>query len=408
MKDINKIIRTLKRGCEEIISEEELKKKLISSEKSNKPLRIKCGIDPTNKDIHIGHLVPFRKMRMFQDLGHIGVVIIGDYTAQIGDPTGLDSARPSLGFEEVKENSKYFMEQLYTVLDKDKTEVRHQTEWFDKISLQDIIKLMGKFTFAQIMAHETFKLRYEKGLPLSMHEILYPILQAYDSAMVKADVELGATEQKFNILMGRDMQRSVSQEPQVVMLGPILMGLDGVNKMSKSLNNYVGINDVPNDKYGKTMSIPDSLIVNFFEHATNVSLEELESIKKKLSDKSQNPMELKKLLARTIVEDFHSKEEADKAEKNFETIHSKKEIPDDIKEIKIGVSDLKCRVRVVKLLKDKLNAVSSNGEARRLISQGGVKINDQKVDDPNAEVEITDNMVVKVGKRGFCRVRVER
>ncbi|HHE40883.1 MAG TPA: tyrosine--tRNA ligase, partial [Candidatus Cloacimonetes bacterium] len=257
-------MKLIRKGVEEIISEEELIKKFQKSKDTGKPLRIKYGIDPTGYDVHIGHLVPIRKMREFQDLGHIGVIIIGDFTAQIGDPTGKDESRPPLTAESVKQNAEKYMEQLYTVLDKDKTEVRWQTEWFGEMTMADVLKLMGKFTLAQFMAHDTFRKRYENGLTLGMHEIMYPILQGYDSVAIQADVELGATEQKFNILAGRDMQRYFGQDQQIALLSPILMGTDGKEKMSKSLNNYIAVFDTPKDKYGKTMSIPDEMIINYF------------------------------------------------------------------------------------------------------------------------------------------------
>ncbi|MCK5595742.1 tyrosine--tRNA ligase, partial [bacterium] len=280
----------IKKGGVEIISEEELNKKL----KLGRPLRVKYGIDPTTADIHIGHMVSVRKMRQMQNMGHIGVVIIGDYTAQIGDPTGLDRSRPSLSKEQVRKNASEYMDQLYTVLDKRKTEVHWQSEWFEKMEVMDLIKLLGKFTVAQIMAHETFRMRYEKGLPLSMNELLYPILQAYDSLMVKADIELGASEQKFNILLGREIQKKYSQESQVSILSPILMGTNGVKKMSKSLNNYIAVYDAPKEKYGKIMSIKDDLIMNYFELATDVSVARIDEIKSTLANEKKNPMDVKK------------------------------------------------------------------------------------------------------------------
>ncbi|MBM4399951.1 MAG: tyrosine--tRNA ligase, partial [Candidatus Cloacimonetes bacterium] len=260
-------LKVIRKGVEEIIPEEELLKKLEKSAKAGKPLRIKYGIDPTGYDVHIGHLVPIRKMREFQDLGHLGVIIIGDFTAQIGDPTGRDESRPPLTAEMVKVNSEKYMEQLFTVLDPSKTEVRWQSEWFGKMEMSDVLKLMGKFTLAQFMAHDTFRTRYEQGLPLGMHELMYPILQGYDSVAIESDIELGATEQKFNILCGRDMQKMFDMEQQIAVLSPILIGTDGINKMGKSLNNYIAVFDPPSEKFGKVMSIPDNLILNYFNYA---------------------------------------------------------------------------------------------------------------------------------------------
>src|SRR5690554_1643591 len=298
----------IKRGVEEIVPEEDLKNKLARARRENRPLRVKYGIDPTASDVHIGHLVSIRKMREMQDLGHTGVIIIGDFTAQIGDPTGRDTSRPPLTGEQVKKNAERYMEQLYTVLDRKKTEIRWQSEWFSDMTLIEVIKLLSKFTLAQFMCHETFRTRYEKGLPLAMHEIMYPVLQAYDSVAIEADIEFGATEQKFNILCGRDMQRYFDMEQQVAMLFPILTGTDGVNKMSKSLNNYIAVLDSPDDKYGKVMSIPDDLIMQYFQLATTVSNDELSEIKRVL-DSGKNPKYIKQRLARSIVSFFHGRSE---------------------------------------------------------------------------------------------------
>ena len=334
--NIKKDLEMIKKGVEEIISEEELIKKLKHSEETGKPLRIKYGIDPTGADVHIGHLVPIRKMREFQDLGHTGVIIIGDFTAQICDPTGKDQSRPPLTKEDVKKNAEKYMDQLFAILDKEKTEVRWQTEWFGNMTMADVLKLMGKFTLAQFMAHDTFRSRYENGLPLGMHEMMYPILQAYDSVAIEADVELGATEQKFNILAGRDMQRYFNMKQQVAILSPILMGTDGKEKMSKSLNNYIAVFDTPQDKYGKTMSIPDELIINYFNYATKISPDEIRKISQQLEEGKINPKVIKQKLAREIVALYHGEEEAQKAETEFNQIFAKKLIPDDMPEYILG------------------------------------------------------------------------
>lgn len=389
-------LEIIKKGVEEIITEEELLKKLENSEKTGKPLRIKYGIDPTGYDVHLGHLVPIRKMREFQDLGHIGVIIIGDFTAQIGDPTGKDETRQALTHEQVKLNSERYMEQIFTVLDEKKTEVRFQSEWFGKMSMADVIKLMSKFTLAQFMAHDTFRKRYESGLPLSMHEIMYPILQAYDSVAIQADVELGATEQKFNILAGRDMQKYFNMPQQVAILSPILMGTDGKEKMSKSLNNYIAVLDTPEDKYGKVMSIPDTLIINYFKYATSKTPEEIKEIEKTLKENKINPKIIKQQLAREIVESFHGEEAAKKAEEHFKTVFSKKELPDDMP---------KYHLTKPKKLTDILvetGLCKSGGEAKRLIKQNAVKINDEKISDIMFEVKKA--VIVKVGKRRFLKI----
>jgi len=390
-------MKLIRKGTEEIITEEELIKKFEKAEESGKPLRIKYGIDPTGYDVHIGHLVPIRKMRDFQDLGHTSVIIIGDFTAQIGDPSGKDETRPHLTAEQVKNNAEKYMDQLYTVLDKDKTEIRWQTEWFGNMTMTDVLKLMGKFTLAQFMAHETFRNRYEKGLPLGMHEMMYPILQSYDSVAIKADVELGATEQKFNILAGRDMQRYFGQPEQVAVLSPILMGTDGKEKMSKSLNNYIAVFDTPKDKYGKTMSIPDNLIINYFNYATSIVPEEIEKIMNQLNKKEINPKVIKQQLAREIVSLYHGEKAAFEAEQEFSKIFAKKDIPDEMPEFKLKTE----KIGITELLVQ-AGICASNSEVKRLIKQNAISIEGKKIDDIFFEVD--KESVIKVGKRRFLKV----
>lgn len=396
--DIQKQMEIIKQGVEEIIPEEDLVTKLEHSQEKNIPLRIKYGIDPTAADVHIGHMVPIRIMRRFQDLGHTGVIIIGDYTAQIGDPTGKNESRPPLSAEQVKRNAEKYMDQLYSVLDKEKTEVRYQSEWFGSMKLSEFISLLGKFTMAQIMAHDTFRNRYESGLPFGLHEMMYPILQAYDSVAIKADVELGATEQKFNILAGRDMQRYFNMPQQVAVLMPILIGTDGGEKMSKSLGNYIAIFDSPEDKYGKVMSIPDELIENYFLYAAFASPEEIAKVKDNLK-KGVNPKLIKQQLARRIVELYHDREAAEKAENHFNTVFAQKEIPDEIPEFKVNPE----KIWLVQLLND-AGLVQSNGEGRRMIKQGAVSINGNKISDMNFELVPENDMIIKVGKRRFCKL----
>lgn len=396
---IEQQLKVIKKGVEEIISEEELIKKLERSQKTGKPLRIKYGIDPTGYDVHIGHLVPIRKMREFQDLGHIGVIIIGDYTAQIGDPTGRDESRPPLTAEQVRKNAERYMEQLFTVLDKEKTEVRYQSEWFAPMGMSEVVGLLSKFTLAQFLAHDTFRRRYESGLPLFMHEIMYPVLQGYDSVAIEADVELGATEQKFNILAGRDMQRFFGKEQQIALLSPILMGTDGVQKMSKSLNNYIAVFDTPNDKYGKVMSIPDSLIINYFNYATTLSVEETGSIKRKLESGTVNPKHIKQQLAQRIVSMYHGEKAGQQAEDEFNKVFSQKEIPTDIEAYTVAEE----KIWIIKLLTES-GLCKSNGEARRMIEQKAVTIDNNKVEDVNYELVIQGEHIIKVGKRKFLKV----
>ena len=392
-------LKVIRKGVEEIIPEEELIKKLEKAEKTGKPLRIKYGIDPTGYDVHIGHLVPIRKMREFQDLGHTGVIIIGDFTAQIGDPTGRDESRPALTGEMVKSNSEKYMEQLFTVLDPAKTEVRLQSEWFGKMGMMDVLKLMGKFTLAQFMAHDTFRNRYEQGLPLGMHEIMYPILQGYDSVAIESDVELGATEQKFNILCGRDMQRIFGMEQQIAVLSPILIGTDGVQKMGKSMNNYIAVFDPPNEKFGKVMSIPDALILNYFNYATKLDPDDIEKIKKEL-ESGINPMVFKKQLAREIVKMYHGEEAGNEAQDAFEKVFSKKELPDDMPVITISDD----KIKMIKLLVDNQLCVS-NSEAKRMIMQNAVTVNGEKWSDVEGDLPIENGLVIKVGKRKYLQIK---
>ncbi|MBN1948258.1 MAG: tyrosine--tRNA ligase [Candidatus Cloacimonetes bacterium] len=393
-----KELRKIRKGVEEIITEEGLISKLAHSEKTGKPLRIKYGIDPTGYDVHIGHLVPIRKMRDWQELGHLGVIIIGDFTAQIGDPTGKDESRPPLTAEQVKKNAERYMEQLYTVLDEDLTEVRWQSEWFGAMKMSEVLQLMGKFTLAQFMAHDTFRKRYESGLALGMHELMYPLLQAYDSVAVYADVELGATEQKFNILAGRDMQKYFEMPEQVAMLSPILMGTDGKEKMSKSLNNYIAIFDSAKDKYGKTMSIPDDLIINYFNYATQLDPDEIESIRKQLYSGKINPKIIKQRLAREIVALYHGPEQAEQAEEEFNLIFSQKEIPDDIPVFQLTGSDIGLAEALV------MSGVCSSGsEVRRLLQQNAITIAGKKINDISYKIE--DECIIKIGKRRFLEVK---
>lgn len=391
-------LKIIQRAVDEIVPLDELIQKLENSEKTGKPLRIKYGIDPTGSEVHLGHLVPIRKMRDFQDLGHIGVIIIGDFTARIGDPTGRDESRPPLTAEEIKGNSERYMEQLYTVLKPEQTEVRYQSEWFPKLDLNEILKLLGKFTLAQFMAHDTFRNRYEQGLALGMHEIMYPVLQAYDSVAIESDVELGATEQKFNILCGRDLQRHFGMEQQVAILSPILTGTDGVRKMGKSFNNYIAVFDPPAQKYGKVMSIPDSLLQNYYKYAAFADEDTLSSVEAEL-EKGTNPMLLKKRLAHTIVAMYHGKDAAAEAQDGFERQFSQKEIPDEMPDFVVSDAPEKISAILVEA-----GICKSLGEAKRLIQGGGVSLDGEKVTSIDAEIALTQPAVLKAGKRRFLRL----
>jgi tyrosyl-tRNA synthetase len=409
MTDIAQQLEMIKRGADEVIPLDEMQRKLERSAATGRPLRIKYGIDPTSPDVHIGHLVPIHKMRIFQDLGHLAVLIIGDYTAQIGDPTGNDESRAALTAEQVRANAERYVEQLGAVLNlgEAKLEVHYQTEWFGPMTLQDILELQAKFTFAQMMAHDTFRRRYEQGLPLSLHELMYPVLQAYDSVAIRADVELGASEQKFNILCGRDLQRLVGQEPQVAILNPILVGTDGVNKMSKSLGNTIAIQDPPGEKFGKVMSIPDEIIANYYEFATTCSLEELADVRRKLETKSVNPRDLKFELARRIVARFHGDQAAQQAGDEFERVFKQKELPDEMPDVALAPSELDGgEIWIVRLIVVAGMAKTSS-EARRLIEGGGVRLGDERVADVDMRWAPVDGTVLQVGKRRFARIRVQ-
>ncbi|MAW07333.1 MAG: tyrosine--tRNA ligase [Halobacteriovoraceae bacterium] len=387
-------------GVSEITPEDEFKKMLRHSIKSKTPLRVKCGIDPTSTDVHLGHTVPYRKMRQFQDFGHIGVVIIGDYTASIGDPTGKNESRPPLDEAQVKLNAKKYMDQIYTVLDPEKTEVCYQSEWFSEVSLKDVLQWAGQTTVAKLLGHDTFKSRLDEGNSLALHELFYPVLQGIDSVYINADVELGGTDQRFNVLMGRDYQKNIGKRPQVAMLLPIITGTCGSQKMSKSLNNYIGILDEPFDKFGKVMSIPDSLMAEYFKYASGLKHEKIESIIEDIDNNKVHPNEAKKHLAHVVVSFFHGEETAIKMREQFENVFKKKQIPDEVPEF-----TLEGDLSILDLM-TKANLVSSKKEARRMIDQGGVSFVDKdKVQDVNLIVNNEyKNATLKVGKRKFLKL----
>jgi len=384
------IKRLLKRGVAEIIMEEEMVELLHSGRK----LRLKEGFDPSFPDIHLGHMVALRKLRQFQELGHQVVLIVGDWTAQIGDPSGVSVTRPMLSAEQVKANAETYMRQFFKVVDRGKTEVRWQSEWFGKFSLADVIRLTSKFTVAQLLAREDFSTRYNSGRPIAVTELLYPLLQAYDSVMIEADVEFGGTDQKFNFLVGRELQSMVGQRPQQCFMTPLLVGTDGNQKMSKSLGNYIGVDEPPDEIYGKVMSIPDDLIRQYFELVTDVPDKELAEFEQGLQSGSAHPMELKKRLAREIVNQLYSQKAATEAEENFVSLIQKKEIPGEIDlGTKSGGS-----------LQDYLvenNLVKSKSEARRLIEQGAVYINGARINDVN--YTFTKDTIIRVGKRRYIK-----
>jgi len=397
-------VSVLKRGVAEIIVEEEMVRLL----ESGKKLRLKMGFDPSRPDIHMGHVVGMRKLRQFQDLGHQVVVIVGDWTAQIGDPSGMSQTRPMLSAEEVRDNAETYMQQFFKVVDKAKTEVLWQSEWFGRFSLADVISLTSKFTVAQLLAREDFSKRYAGGRPIAITELLYPLLQAYDSVAIQADVEFGGIDQKFNCLMGRELQQMIGQPRQQVFLVPLLVGTDGQQKMSKSLGNYIGVDDPPHDMYGKVMSIPDSLIMDYFELLTDVSDKELAEFKQQIAEQSVNPMILKKRLGREIVSQFHGAEAAKGAESHFEKVFQKRGVPQEAEEYAAKgeyIGDGKYRLDITTALLES-GLVKSRGEVKRLIAQGAIEVSGKRID--NAVIEIPSGSIIQVGKRRFLRISITK
>ncbi len=400
LKEVEAQLKVVEFKTAEITPKDEFLKMLAHSIESNKPLRVKCGIDPTGSDVHLGHTIPYRKMRQFQDLGHIGVVIIGDYTAQIGDPTGRNEARKSLTPDEVSKNAESYLEQVYTVLNKERTEVRYQSEWFREVNLIDVMGWAHQTTVAKLLSHETFGDRLEQGHSLALHELFYPVLQGIDSVYAKADVELGGTDQKFNVLMGRDYQKNQNMRPQVAVLLPIITGTCGTQKMSKSFGNYIGVLDEPFDKFGKVMSIPDALMEEYALYASTFGPEEYGKFVSTLKDGSLHPNEAKKQLATNITALFHGEETGKQMRTQFEEVFKKKNLPDEVPEFAFERDTGVIQVLVAAGL------LKSNGEARRMIKQNAVSFMDgDKIQDQDFKLtEGHAGMVLKVGKRKFIKL----
>ena len=398
---INEQMDLIRRGTSEIIPEDDLVKKLERSIKTQRPLRVKLGCDPSRPDLHLGHSVVLRKLRQFQDLGHQAILIIGDFTGMIGDPSGRNKTRPSLTIEETRKNGQSYFEQATKILASKGVRMEYNSEWLGKMSFSDVVALAGKYTVARMLERDDFTNRFKAGEPISVHEFLYPLAQAMDSVAIESDVELGGTDQKFNLLVGRDIQREYGLEPQVIITTPLLVGTDGVEKMSKSYDNYVGISESPREMYGKTLRIPDNLIYAYFELASNVSNNELAGIKLQLDTPSVNPRNLKRQLARTIVAMYHSDEDARSAEAEFDRIFIEKDVPDVIEEFLLKNGDTETTV-VGLLALAKL--ASSKSEARRLIEQGGVSIDGERVTDLNAGFPGSTSFILKVGKRKFLKI----
>ncbi len=404
--DLSEEMKLIKRGTKEIISEEELEQKLINSKKNKKPLVIKQGFDPSAPDIHLGHTVGLRKLRHFQDLGHEVYFLIGDFTGMIGDPSGRSTTRKQLTPDEVKKNAETYKEQVFKILDPEKTIVEFNSHWLGKLSFVEVIKLCSKYTVARMLERDDFANRFREQKPIGVHEFLYPLMQAYDSIALKADVELGGTDQKFNLLVGRDLQREYNQEPQVIITLPLIEGTDGVEKMSKSLGNYIGINENPFDMFGKTMSIPDKLILTYFELLTDIPYPDLEKIEQDLKENKTTPLTMKKKLAKEIVKIYHGYHLANEAEKNFQKVFQEKKVPENIQNLLLPRDILKNnKVWIVKLIKQ-TNLLNSTGEILRIIEQGGVKINNKKVEETNIDLEIKEGDILRVGKLYFYRIKI--
>ncbi|GAB6273185.1 MAG: tyrosine--tRNA ligase [Peptococcaceae bacterium] len=398
-------LEIIKRGTVEIISEEELLQKLKRAEATGKPLRVKLGLDPTAPDIHLGHTVVLQKMRQFQALGHEVLLILGDFTARIGDPTGEKEMRRQLEEEEVRANALTYEKQIYKVLIPEKTKLLFNSRWLAPLNFAQVIQLAAKYTVARMLERDDFDRRFKEGYPIGVHEFFYPLMQGYDSVVLQADVELGGTDQKFNLLMGRTLQKEYGQEPQVALMMPILEGLDGSQKMSKSLGNYIGINEPPQEMYGKTMSLPDHLMFRYFELATMISIEEQRHLEDGLTQGMLHPRDVKMRLAREIVTIYHDKKAALQAEEEFKRVFQQKELPEDIPDFNLAstVPDFQGYIWLPKLML-LAGLVSSTSEGRRLIQQGGVKINGEKITDPAYNLVPVNGMVIQAGKRKYVRL----
>ena len=401
---VSEQLAIIKRGAVEILVEKELQEKLEKSANSGVPLKIKAGFDPTAPDLHLGHTVLLHKMRQFQQMGHEIFFLIGDFTGMIGDPTGKSETRKPLTREDVLKNAETYKEQVFKILDPEKTKVVFNSEWLAALNASDMIALASKYTVARMMEREDFSNRFANQLPISIHEFLYPLIQGYDSVALKADVELGGTDQKFNLLVGRELQREWGQVPQTVITMPLLEGLDGVSKMSKSLGNYIGINEPADEIFGKIMSVSDELMIRYYELLSDLTLNELESLRSRVKDGSIHPMEAKKQLGREMVARYHGAPAAEQAEGNFVRRFRDNQTPDDMPEVVLSADEGKALLFKV-LAQAEL--VKSNSEGRRALQQGGVKVNGEKVSDENLEITCSGEYIIQVGKRRFAKVRFE-
>jgi tyrosyl-tRNA synthetase len=399
---IEQQLEIIKRGTVEILVEDELVRKLHNSRKKGTPLRVKAGFDPTAPDLHLGHTVVIQKLKQFQDLGHDVIFLIGDFTGMIGDPSGKSETRKALSNKDVLLNAQTYKRQIFKILDPQKTQVVFNSQWMEKMSAIELIKLCAQYTVARILERDDFQKRYKNKQPISIHEFIYPLIQGYDSVALKADIELGGTDQKFNLLVGREIQKAYLQEPQVIITMPIIEGLDGVNKMSKSLNNYIGIDESPQEIFGKIMSISDNLMLKYYKLISNISTNDLKLLKENLKTEKEHPKEAKKKLAIEIVERFHNKEAAIKAAEEFELVFKFKKTPQNMEKKTIYWEEEKIWLpRLITMCSD---VIKSNSESKRLIKQGGVRINKEKVIDENIEIPANGEYVLKIGKREFKKV----
>ncbi|MBN1298585.1 MAG: tyrosine--tRNA ligase [Actinobacteria bacterium] len=409
-KELKKQLETACSGTDDVLVKEELEELIRSSVKSGKPLKVKLGLDPTAPDIHLGHTVVLNKLRQFQDMGHQAILIIGDYTARIGDPSGRSALRPRLAPEKIDENAKTYMKQAFKILDAKKTEVVKNSKWLKPLKLEDILNLTSRFTVARMLERDDFKKRFAGNVPIAIMEFLYPIMQAYDSVAIESDIELGGTDQRFNLLVGRELQKEFGQKPQIAITMPILAGTDGVNKMSKSLGNYIGVTEKPEEIYGKVMSIPDSIIIAYFRLLTRLPVAEIDEIEKGIKEKGENPVHSKRRLAEMLVENMYERKKALLARQHFDLLFKEKKIPDDIEEYSLkdnpsfkGVKE----IPVAALLAG-CGLAASNTDARRLIEQGSVKINSEKISDVKTvfDKDFLDGIIIQKGKRFFRRIKL--
>ena len=405
-KNLKKQMDAIMLGTEDILIEEELECIVKKSIEEDKPLKVKLGLDPTSPDIHLGHTVVLNKLRQFQDLGHRAILIIGDYTARIGDPSGRSILRPKLSVEDIDRNARTYMKQAFKILDPGKTEVVKNSNWLKSLRFEDILNLTSKFTIARMLERDDFKKRFKSNTPIAIMEFLYPIMQAYDSIAIEADVELGGTDQRFNLLMGRELQKEFSQKPQIAITMPILVGTDGIEKMSKSLGNYIGVDEPHQEIFGKVMSIPDNIMMDYFRFVTTLNSKEIREIEDNIKKEKLNPSIAKRKLAKIIIENLYTINDALEAEEDFDLIFKKKGIPDKVEEYIINLKSIKNKkISLVQLLTDS-GLTKSNSEARRLVAQGGIKINDRKINDPNLELNLNDinEKVIQRGKRHFRKI----